>query len=98
MKKPRVDLGYPTPARGNIPSFRTVEEEATFWDSHDVTDFLENEATSTVTVTRELGDRLTVRLDRADRSELDRHARAMGVGPSTLIRIWLKERLRQEAS
>ena len=32
----------------------------------------------------------------ADRAVLDRRAKAIGVGPSTLARIWLKERLRQE--
>jgi hypothetical protein len=41
---------------------------------------------------------LTLRLDQADRQALVSHARAMGVGPSTLARIWLKERLRQEAA
>ena len=50
-----------------------------------------------ITVGKELAGRLTLRLDRADREALDRRAQAMGVGPSTLARIWLKERLRQEA-
>jgi hypothetical protein len=98
MTKPSVDLGYPTPARGKIPSFQSIEEEAAFWDTHDVTDFIEDTAPIAVTIGPELGDRITLRLDRNDRAALDRHARAMGVGPSTLIRIWIKERLRKEAS
>ena len=98
MTKPPVDLGYPTPARGKIPSFHSIEEESAFWDTHDVTDFIEDTAPVAVTTGSELGDRITLRLDRKDRAALDRHARAMGVGPSTLIRIWLKDRLRQEAT
>ena len=39
--EPTIDLGYPTEARGRIPSFANVEEEAAFWDTHDFTDFAE---------------------------------------------------------
>ena len=96
--KPTVDLGYPTEAHGRIPAFNNIEEEAEFWDTHDVTEFVGNELTPVeVTIGGELADRLTVRLEQADREALDRHARAKGVGPSTLVRMWVKERLRQEA-
>ena len=37
--KPTVDLGYPTGVYGRIPSFNTIEEEADFWDTHDVAEF-----------------------------------------------------------
>ena len=30
---------YPTEAHGSIPAFNSYEEEATFWDTHDFTDF-----------------------------------------------------------
>ena len=95
--KPTVDLGYPTEVHGRIPAFNNIEEEAEFWDTHDFTDFADESVPVEITVGGELADRLTVRLDQADRRELDRRARTMGVGPSTLVRIWLKERLRQEA-
>ncbi len=96
--KPTVDLGYPTEAHGRIPSFNNIEEEAEFWDTHDVPAFVGNELTPLeVTIGGELADRLTVRLEQADREALDRHARAKGVGPSTLVRILVKERLQQQA-
>ena len=41
MIKPLLDLGYPIDARGRIPAFKSVEEEAAFWDTHDVTDYPE---------------------------------------------------------
>ena len=96
---PTVDLGYPTEAHGRIPAFQSIEEEAAFWDSHDVTEFAGQELQPVeVTIGTELAERLTVRLDQADRTELARRARAKGVGPSTLARMWLKERLREEAN
>jgi CopG antitoxin of type II toxin-antitoxin system len=42
MIKPTVDLGHPTPSQGNIPAFQSIEEEADFWDTHDVTDFIDD--------------------------------------------------------
>ena len=94
--KPTVDLGYPTEAHGRIPAFASVEGEAAFWDTHDFTDFLAESTPVQITVGQELAERLTVRLDQADRQELMRRARAKGVGPSTLARMWLRERLHQE--
>jgi len=95
--QPTVDLGYPTEAQGRIPAFQNIEEEAAFWDTHDFTDYLDESRPATISVGPELADRLTVRLDQADREELTRRAKEKGVGPSTLARMWLKERLRQEA-
>ena len=94
---PTVDLGYPTEARGRIPAFTNVGEEAAFWDTHDFTDFAEESTPVQGTVGQELAERLTLRLDQSDRQALARYALAKGVGPSTLARLWLKERLRQEA-
>ncbi len=95
--KPTVDLGYPTEAHGRIPAFNSIEEEAAFWDTHDFTDFTEESTPVQVTIGQELAQRLTLRLDQEDRQALAKRARAKGVGPSTLARMWLKERLRQEA-
>lgn len=39
--KPTIDLGHPTEASGRIPSFANMEEEATFWDTHDFIEFTE---------------------------------------------------------
>src|SRR5215216_6211135 len=89
----------PTEADGRIPAFQNIEEEAAFWDSHDVTEFVGKELTPVeVTIGGDLADRLTVRLEQVDREALDRRARDKGVGPSTLVRMWVKARLRQEAA
>lgn len=92
------ELEYPTEAHGRIPAFANRNEEAAFWDTHDVTEFAGTELKPVeVEIGGDLAERLTVRLDRVDREALARRAREKGVGPSTLARIWLKERLRQEA-
>jgi len=92
------ELGYPTEPLGRIPSFANRDEEAAFWDTHDMTEFLGVELQPIeVMVKGDLAERLTVRLDQEDRQELDRRAREMGVGPSTLVRMWVKERLARTA-
>ncbi len=94
-----AELGYPTEAYGRIPSFANRDEEAEFWDTHDLTEFEGVELHPVeVTVGGELAERLTIRLDQDDRTELNRRARDIGVGPSTLVRMWVKERLKQGAS
>lgn len=85
--KPTVDLGYPTEAHGRIPAFNSIEEEASFWDTHDFTDFTEESTPVQITVGEELAERLTLRLDHVDRRELAKRAKAKGVGPSTLARM-----------
>ncbi|MDQ3540593.1 MAG: BrnA antitoxin family protein [Chloroflexota bacterium] len=95
--KPSVDLGYPTPAHGRIPAFQNIEEEAAFWDTHSFTDFDEELTPVEVRISKNLSAPLSVRLDPRDRAEIVRQAQAKGVGPSTLIRMWVKEHLRQEA-
>ncbi len=94
--KPSVDLGYPTPAHGRIPAFQNIEEEAAFWDTHSFTDFDEELTPVEVRISKNLSAPLSVRLDPRDRAEIVRQAQAKGVGPSTLIRMWVKEHLEQE--
>jgi len=95
--EPTVDLGYPTPEYGRIPAFQNIEEEAEFWDTHDTADFPDEFKPVEVTVGLDLAERLTLRLDRADRDALARYAKKKGVGPSTLARMWVKEHLQHEA-
>ena len=94
QRKPTVDLGYPTEAHGRIPAFHTIEEEAAFWDTHDVTDYLDEMRPAKVRFAKNLSEGLTVRLDPTDREALGEVAAERGVGPSTLVRMWIKERLR----
>jgi hypothetical protein len=85
------------PVTSRIPDFKTREEEAEFWDTHEFTEFLDETRPVKLRVRKNLSEGLTVRLDRQDRDELERRAAEQGIGPSTLVRIWIKERLRERA-
>lgn len=92
--QPTVDLGYPTPAHGRIPAFQSIEEEAEFWDTHSVLDFPDEFEYVGFEEPRAKKDApITIRLDSADRARLRAEAEKMGIGPSTLARIWIKEKL-----
>ena len=82
-------------AASRIPDFQSREEEAAFWDTHDFTEFLEETRPVKLRVAKNLSEGLTVRLDRQDREELERRAAEQGIGPSTMVRMWIKDRLRQ---
>ena len=83
------------PAR-RIPDFATREEEAEFWDTHDITDFLDDLRPVKVAVSKTLGQGLTIRLNADDRAALARRAEEQGIGPSTLARMWIKKQLRED--
>jgi predicted DNA binding CopG/RHH family protein len=81
-----------------IPEFRTCEEEAEFWDTHDVTDYLDELRPVRMSFARHLSSSMTVRLDPADLEVLGRIAAERGISSSTLVRMWIKERLREADS
>ena len=87
--------------RSRIPDFTSIEEEAEFWDTHDITDYLDESWPVRIQVSDEFkarvdqrtADRLTVNLEPEERDELARRARAQGTDPPTLARRWITERL-----
>jgi hypothetical protein len=88
----------PTDTTSRIPQFSTREEEAAWWDAHDITDYLDELKPVRVRFAKNLSEGLTVRLDPETMQQLREQARRQGIGPTTLIRIWIRERLRAEAS
>ncbi|MBX3070838.1 MAG: hypothetical protein KF883_10100 [Thermomicrobiales bacterium] len=95
---PTVDLGYPTEQHGKIPAFNNIEEEAEFWDTHSFVDFLDDSWAVDNPIDPELRKehRLTVRLSASDNREIEARAKSRGIGSSTLVRMWIRERLDQE--
>ena len=79
-----------------IPAFKTIEEEAEFWDTHDSSVF--DDEFETVTDVRFVRSKrkqpITVRLDQDTVAALRRQAHRRGIGTSTLARLWIMERVR----
>jgi predicted DNA binding CopG/RHH family protein len=82
-----------------IPQFKTEQEEADFWDVHDSTDF--HDETDAVDVTfvdaRPAMKQISLRLEPSVIEELKSVAAGKGIGYQTMIRMWVMERLGQEA-
>jgi hypothetical protein len=77
-----------------VPTFVSDEEEAQFWDTHSPLDYPDSfKEERDVQVERPLEHTLAVRLDGETIDKLSGIARRKGIGPSTLARMWLMERL-----
>lgn len=98
MKKNYHKLLYPSKVDGSIPGFKNYEEEANFWDTHNVTDF-ENE-TEEVDIVFELDkpreESLVLRLQKGIKKALSKTARSKGLNISTLVRMWIMEKLQED--
>lgn len=83
-----------------IPPFKTLDEEAKFWDTHDVSalfDYPNTPLTKLPLLETEKEESLTVRVQKSVKVKLMRVARAKGVNVGTLTRMWLIEKLSQTA-
>ncbi len=85
--------------RSRIPHFKTIEEAAAFWDTHDSTEFEDEfedvpDVQFVVTSARPKKG-ITVRLEEDLLETLRREAQTKGIGPSTLIRMWVLEHIRE---
>ena len=81
-----------------IPQFKTEQEEAEFWDSHDSTDFLDETEAVNVTFVdaRPSMKQISLRLDPSVIDQLKSLATVKGIGYQTMIRRWFMKRLGQE--
>jgi len=86
MKKKRVN---------KIPTFKTVEEEARFWDTHSFADYWDEleDVDLTVELHKPKEETLVVRLQKNVKDRLGRIAKQKGLHVSALARMWLTERL-----
>jgi hypothetical protein len=79
-----------------IPRFKTREEEAEFWDTHSPLEYGDWEEVKLEFV-QPLEHTLAIRLDARTIDRLWHAAQSKGLGMSTLARMWLLERLEEEA-
>lgn len=86
--------------KARIPRFRSVQEAAQFWDTHDSAEYEEefrdvDDDIRFLIVRGQPKKAISVRLPEDALAALTKQAQAAGVGPSTLIRIWVLEHLRE---
>ena len=80
-----------------IPTFKTIQEEAAFWDTHDITDYLDElevvsggyqpPAGETKTV-------MTIRVAPSLKEQIEAIARSYDIPASSLVRMWIVEKIR----
>ena len=75
-----------------LQPFRTIEEEAEYWDTHSVLDEV-NEGRVVGFRQANKTDALTIRFSHEDLQKLRHEAFQQGVGPSTLARMLVKKGL-----
>lgn len=88
VKITRVKTGTIKP----IKPFKNLEEEANFWDTHSALDEI-NDGTLVGFHQANKTSTLTVRFDPRDIQKLREKAFHSGIGPTTLARMWIRERL-----
>ena len=78
-----------------IPKFKSYEEEAKFWDSHSFVDYWGKfkDVDLAVELTKPRDETLILRIQKNQKLKLQKIAESKGVNVSTLVRIWLTERL-----
>ncbi|MGQ9627832.1 MAG: CopG family antitoxin [Anaerolineae bacterium] len=79
-----------------IPEFSTLEEAATFWDTHDFEDYIED--TEPVTFEVKIPRRrksLTIQLKPQIYDKIEALAAERGVQVESLILSWLQEKVRE---
>lgn len=81
--------------KSRVPDFKSLEEEAKFWDTHSFTDF-EDELEDVEIVfdlKKPKNKTLIVRLHEDIKDKMSKIAQRRGLNVSTLARMWLIEKL-----
>lgn len=73
--------------------FANREEEAAFWDSHDVSEYWDELQPVKLKVAKNLSKGITIRFDAETLEKLRQRAHEKGIGPTTLARMWILEHL-----
>ena len=79
-----------------IRPFKTLEEEADFWDTHDVSKIFKNPRTplsELLSLEPKKEVVITLRVQKVVKDKIDRAAKTRGINPATLSRMWLIEKL-----
>jgi len=79
--------------QSRIPQFSGREEEARWFDTHDLGDYQDEFKPVRATFAKNLSEGITIRLDFTTLDKLRSEAHKKGIGPTTLARMWILEHL-----
>ncbi|HUC87798.1 MAG TPA: CopG family antitoxin [Candidatus Binatia bacterium] len=82
-----------TAKKSRIPEFKNREEEAAWFETHDLADYQDEFKTVPVRFAKNLTAGLNIRLDPNSLEQLRSVAHKKGIGPTTLARMWITEHL-----
>lgn len=79
-----------------IPTFKTREEEAKFWDTHSFADYWDEfkDVDLVVELHKPKEETLVVRVQKNIKDKLEAVAKHKGLSVSSLARMWIVEKLR----
>lgn len=80
----------------SIPEFKNREEEAQWFDTHDMADYQHQFKTIKAKFAKNLSEGITIRFDKTTLNKIRGIAHKKGVGPTTLARMWIMEHLQQQ--
>jgi predicted DNA binding CopG/RHH family protein len=78
-----------------IPEFKSREEAGAWFDTHDLADYQDEFKTVPARFSRNLSKGLNIRLDKETLEAIRELAHEKGIGPTTLVRMWVLEHLRE---
>ncbi len=79
-----------------IPNFKNIKDEADFWDSHDIGDFMGDFkiVNGSYEPSGETKTTMTIRLDDGLKKRVEEIAKGYDISTSSLVRMWMVDRLR----
>ena len=87
---------YMTTKKSKIPTFKSLEEEANFWETHSFADYWDEfePVDLVVHLTKPKTETLVLRVSKDVKNALEKAAKRRGLTTSTLARILLTEKLK----
>lgn len=78
-----------------IPKFKSDKEAAEFWDKHDLTDYVDDlKMAKDIVFVKPETQTISLRIDRKVVNLIKAMSRKYGIGYSSLIRMWILEKVR----
>lgn len=79
-----------------IPKFKSIREEAKFWDTHSLADYWDEfkDVDLVVDLNKPKEETLVLRVQKDLKKKIQKIAAKKGLKASTLTRIWLTEKVR----